>query len=104
MGPNIKRYGQTKVYIIDDIDPSAPSNDLMGVKDETYHEKKVAYIRKFFETHTTAAVHGVVFKQGTTREGFFDYWKEELNKCTEADLLIIYYDGYAGDQEKEYSW
>lgn len=97
-------FGAGHVYILDDVDPNAEQEEIMGRPLIDVHTSKCGYVRDLFERHSDYQVHSVRFPEGATRKQFWDYWERELRSKQPEDLVIIYFHGKAGNEETNYTW
>lgn len=101
---NIKSYRSTELYIIDDVDPHAPTDIVMGRSRVVPHDEWCGLIRDFFQTYSDIKATGLCFRKRTTQKEVRSYWKKELATKTEHDLVIIYYESTAGGEDENHRW
>ena len=92
------------VYILDDVDPNADQEEILGMPVIDVHASKCGYVRRLFERHSEYRVHSVRFPEGTLMPEFWAYWQQQLQSKQLEDLVIIYFYGTAGNEEKNYTW
>lgn len=104
--PDKKTYDQGFFYIVDDVEISKRGaswrRDDCRVQD--MHQSKCDAMRALFQKYSDYEVHGVTLPARSRPKQFYDYFQRELSTKSPDDLIIIYFHGGAGHNDKDYTW
>ncbi|KAF2764351.1 hypothetical protein EJ03DRAFT_331918 [Teratosphaeria nubilosa] len=99
--PRVRGYTGGRLYIIDDRNmDDADIDDPQAAK----HQADCNRMRYFFNRHTDWEIDSVHLSAAVSPQEYLDYMREEIATWTEGEMIVIYFEGSAGNAQEEYSW
>lgn len=66
--------------------------------------KQFDRVRRFFQSHTNAAIHDIQMNHGDNTDNFNNRFAMITGRLGLGDLIIVYYHGAAGNNGEGYTW
>ena len=97
-------YDKTYVYILDACEDKINSKET-DIASEHYQKQRI--MRRLFQKHfdeEKTEVIDVIFQPRTKPDVVIGYFEKQLSDKSNTDLVLIYFDGGAGNNGEDYVW